>query len=87
MTLQLVFFDGEESFEEWTATDSLYGSRHLAERMANMPHPAGSARANMLQALVRNPYLAIAVMQLHSCNAGARWLTLLHKLVTLTTSR
>ncbi|XP_056905592.1 glutaminyl-peptide cyclotransferase-like a isoform X2 [Takifugu flavidus] len=51
VTLQLVFFDGEESFEEWTDTDSLYGSRHLAERMANTPHPAGLARANMLQAV------------------------------------
>ena len=27
MTLQLVFFDGEEAFRDWTATDSLYGSR------------------------------------------------------------
>lgn len=53
VTLQLVFFDGEESFEEWTDTDSLYGSRHLAERMASTPHPEGAARANMLQALVR----------------------------------
>ncbi|KAM6988021.1 glutaminyl-peptide cyclotransferase-like a [Tautogolabrus adspersus] len=51
VTLQLVFFDGEESFEEWTATDSLYGSRHLAERMANTPHPAGNTHATMLQAV------------------------------------
>ena len=28
----LVFFDGEEAFHEWTDTDSLYGSRHLAEK-------------------------------------------------------
>jgi glutaminyl-peptide cyclotransferase len=28
----LVFFDGEEAFREWTSDDSLYGSRHLAER-------------------------------------------------------
>jgi hypothetical protein len=28
----LVFLDGEEAFGEWTATDSLYGSRHLAAR-------------------------------------------------------
>lgn len=28
----LVFFDGEEAFENWSATDSLYGSRHLADR-------------------------------------------------------
>jgi Zn-dependent M28 family amino/carboxypeptidase len=28
----LVFFDGEEAFGDWTATDSVYGSRHLAEK-------------------------------------------------------
>jgi len=28
----LVFFDGEEAVVNWTATDSLYGSRHLAEK-------------------------------------------------------
>ncbi|KAG6868819.1 hypothetical protein C0993_009701 [Termitomyces sp. T159_Od127] len=31
-TLQLVFFDGEEAFVSWTATDSIYGARHLASR-------------------------------------------------------
>jgi len=28
----LVFFDGEEAIQEWSATDGLYGSRHLAAR-------------------------------------------------------
>jgi glutaminyl-peptide cyclotransferase len=28
----LAFLDGEEAFGEWSDTDSLYGSRHLAER-------------------------------------------------------
>jgi Zn-dependent M28 family amino/carboxypeptidase len=28
----IVFFDGEEAVGEWTATDSLYGSRHVAEK-------------------------------------------------------
>jgi len=28
----LVFFDGEEAFGEWSDTDSLYGSRHLADK-------------------------------------------------------
>uniref|UniRef100_A0A3P9LPU9 Glutaminyl-peptide cyclotransferase n=1 Tax=Oryzias latipes TaxID=8090 RepID=A0A3P9LPU9_ORYLA len=51
VTLQLVFFDGEEAFEEWTDTDSLYGSRHLAELMANSAHPAASVHATMLQAV------------------------------------
>ena len=28
----VVFFDGEEAFKEWTSTDSVYGSRHLANK-------------------------------------------------------
>ena len=28
----LVFFDGEEAVKEWTSSDSLYGSRHLADK-------------------------------------------------------
>ncbi|KAI5116851.1 hypothetical protein M0805_006805 [Coniferiporia weirii] len=31
-TLQLIFFDGEEAFHDWTSTDSVYGARHLAEK-------------------------------------------------------
>jgi len=38
LTLQLIFFDGEEAFKSWTSTDSLYGSRHLAEKMANQEY-------------------------------------------------
>ncbi|AAS52870.2 AER189Wp [Eremothecium gossypii ATCC 10895] len=30
--LKLVFFDGEEAFEQWSPEDSLYGSRHMAEK-------------------------------------------------------
>ncbi|KAG0311433.1 hypothetical protein BGZ99_010173, partial [Dissophora globulifera] len=39
-TLQLIFFDGEEAFKDWTNTDSIYGSKHLAENWANriLPH-------------------------------------------------
>lgn len=55
VSLQLVFFDGEESFEEWTDTDSLYGSRHLAERLAGTPHHSGAANTTMLHAVVRKP--------------------------------
>lgn len=28
-TLQLVFFDGEEAFKDWTHTDSIYGARYV----------------------------------------------------------
>lgn len=31
LTLQFVFFDGEEAFVQWTRTDSIYGARHLAK--------------------------------------------------------
>lgn len=33
--LQLFFFDGEEAFVEWSEHDSLYGSRHLANKLRN----------------------------------------------------
>ena len=29
-TLQLVFFDGEEAFKDWTDTDSIYGARYAS---------------------------------------------------------
>jgi glutaminyl-peptide cyclotransferase len=32
LSLMFIFFDGEEAFVQWTATDSIYGSRHLAEK-------------------------------------------------------
>ncbi|HEY0759757.1 MAG TPA: M28 family peptidase [Acidisarcina sp.] len=31
----LVFFDGEEAFEQWSQSDSTYGSRHLAAKWQN----------------------------------------------------
>lgn len=43
VTLQMVFFDGEEAFVKWTRTDSLYGARHLAEKWSNTSHPKGSS--------------------------------------------
>jgi glutaminyl-peptide cyclotransferase len=29
--VDLIFFDGEEAFGQWTDTDSVYGSRHMAQ--------------------------------------------------------
>lgn len=40
-TLQLVFFDGEESVREWRENDSLYGSRHLASKWQKSIKPNG----------------------------------------------
>ncbi|XP_016974890.1 glutaminyl-peptide cyclotransferase isoform X1 [Drosophila rhopaloa] len=35
LSLMLLFFDGEEAFEEWGPKDSIYGARHLAKRWHN----------------------------------------------------
>ena len=36
-TLQLIFFDGEEAFKDWTDTDSIYGARYV--HLSLPPHP------------------------------------------------
>ncbi|OMJ18386.1 Glutaminyl-peptide cyclotransferase [Smittium culicis] len=38
-SVQVVFFDGEEAFEDWSSVDSLYGSRHLAAKMHSESDP------------------------------------------------
>ncbi|XP_051942822.1 glutaminyl-peptide cyclotransferase [Hippocampus zosterae] len=51
LTLQLIFFDGEEALYHWTPLDSLYGSRHLAQKMANTPHPQEDSVTNQLDGI------------------------------------
>jgi Zn-dependent M28 family amino/carboxypeptidase len=46
LTYWLVFFDGEEAIQQWSATDSLYGSRHMAEQLA------ADGRLKKLRALI-----------------------------------
>ena len=38
LSLQLIFFDGEEAFVSWTSSDSLYGSRRLASAWADQDY-------------------------------------------------
>lgn len=40
--IQIIFLDGEEAFDHWTSTDSLYGARSLAETWASTINPAMS---------------------------------------------
>ncbi|XP_078261206.1 glutaminyl-peptide cyclotransferase [Rhinoraja longicauda] len=51
LTLQMIFFDGEEAFQYWSENDSLYGSRHLAQQMERIAHPPGSTDTNQLHAI------------------------------------
>ena len=58
VTLQLMFFDGEEAFKEWTATDSTYGSRHLASLLGTRPHitDADKSELHMMVRALRHVY-------------------------------
>ncbi|KJH53384.1 peptidase, M28 family [Dictyocaulus viviparus] len=40
VALQLIFFDGEEAFVEWSESDSTYGSRHLASKWEKTWYPS-----------------------------------------------
>lgn len=39
LTLQLIFFDGEEAFVRWSREDSLYGSTYLAQKWQDTKWP------------------------------------------------
>lgn len=49
--IQVLFLDGEEAFKSWTATDSIYGARSLAEEWENTMHPATSIYSNYLDSI------------------------------------
>jgi glutaminyl-peptide cyclotransferase len=40
--IQVLFLDGEEAFQSWTATDSIYGARALADYWDDTFHPPAS---------------------------------------------
>ncbi|XP_054157447.1 glutaminyl-peptide cyclotransferase-like [Oppia nitens] len=46
-TVQMVFFDGEEAMVQWSNEDSLYGSRHLANKWNHKQYP--KSMTNMCQ--------------------------------------
>ncbi|KAF7597237.1 hypothetical protein BBP40_008079 [Aspergillus hancockii] len=49
--IQVIFLDGEEAFKEWTATDSLYGARSLAEHWDSEVHPVLSTYKTPLSSI------------------------------------
>ncbi|XP_046443086.1 glutaminyl-peptide cyclotransferase-like isoform X2 [Daphnia pulex] len=40
VTLQFIFFDGEEAFKDWNSRDSIYGARNLARKWESTSYPA-----------------------------------------------
>lgn len=51
ISMQLIFFDGEEAFVQWSETDSLYGSRHLAN-VFSQSHIMGTTQLQQMKVMV-----------------------------------
>lgn len=49
--IQILFLDGEEAFDQWSATDSVYGARSLAAEWEQTYHPAMSTYRNALSSV------------------------------------
>lgn len=49
--LQIILLDGEEAFETWSDTDSIYGAKSLAAEMESTYHPALSTYHNALSTI------------------------------------
>jgi glutaminyl-peptide cyclotransferase len=58
--IELLFFDGEEAFENFTAIDGLYGSRHFAEELRNS-NKAKSVRGGILFDMIGDKSLDVTL--------------------------
>jgi glutaminyl-peptide cyclotransferase len=58
--IELVFFDGEEAFENFTTTDGLYGSRYFAEELRSSAK-AKQFRGGMLFDMVGDKSLVVTL--------------------------
>lgn len=67
-TLWLVFFDGEEATQQWSDSDSLYGSRHLVERLS------GNGELGRVQAMILVDMIGDAKLDIYRESNSTRWL-------------
>jgi Zn-dependent M28 family amino/carboxypeptidase len=58
LTYWLVFFDGEEAVREWTETDSVYGSRHMVQKLSSEGE-LGRIQAMILVDMIGDSHLVI----------------------------
>src|SRR5438128_7452634 len=58
--IELLFFDGEEAFENFTATDGLYGSRHFAKELRDS-NKAKSVRGGILFDMIGDKSLDVTL--------------------------
>ena len=69
LTYWLVFFDGEEAVREWTDTDSLYGSRHLVQKLSS------AGELGRLQRMILVDMIGDAHLVIHREGGSTPWLT------------
>jgi Zn-dependent M28 family amino/carboxypeptidase len=68
MTYWVVFFDGEEALQQWSQSDSLYGSRHLVQQLTAQGELA------RIQAMILVDMIADAHLDIHKDDASTPWL-------------
>lgn len=68
ITLQLVFFDGEEAFQSWSDTDSVYGARQLASQWSGTWELPGHSHEKRK---VVAPEMTAALERRHNTRPGA----------------
>uniref|UniRef100_A0A4X2K568 Glutaminyl-peptide cyclotransferase n=1 Tax=Vombatus ursinus TaxID=29139 RepID=A0A4X2K568_VOMUR len=52
ITLEELFWNREQALKEWGPEDSLYGARHLAQRMEQTPHDFGTSEIQAIEMFV-----------------------------------
>ncbi|KAI8084289.1 uncharacterized protein B0P05DRAFT_534973 [Gilbertella persicaria] len=77
-TLQMIFFDGEEAFQQWSPTDSIYGARHLANLWENSivssPTKTMRNRLDQIEVMVLLDLLGVANTQFPNLYRSTSWL-------------
>ena len=69
LTYWLVFFDGEEAMREWTDTDSVYGSRHLVQKLSS------AGELGRIQAMILVDMIGDSNLVIHREGNSTSWLT------------
>jgi len=69
LTVWIAFFDGEEAFQEWSATDGTYGSRQMAAKLAT------SGELKRIKAMLLADLIGDRNLRIKRESNSTRWLT------------
>jgi Zn-dependent M28 family amino/carboxypeptidase len=68
LTYWIVLFDGEEAVQNWSATDSLYGSRHFVQKLT------ANGELSRIQAMILVDMIGDAHLDIHWDQNSTGWL-------------